>query len=79
MAKEKQRKPQFEAMEDGFGIETVLETKEPHECFACPLPITPGSMAEKRTPVIDGRPLWYQAIYKHKPACPPIEDEPSPS
>lgn len=71
------QKPKFEAVIDGFGVETIPETKEPHECFACLLPIPPGSKAEKRTPVIDGKPLWYQSIYKHKPACPPIEDEPN--
>lgn len=75
--KSSKRETGFESVEDGFGVQTIEKTDKPHECFACLLPIVPGSMAEKRTPVIDGRPLWYQSIYKHKPACPPIEDEPN--
>ena len=75
--KEKKRKPQFEAVIDGFGVETIKKTEKAHQCFVCNLPIEPGSKAEKRTPVVDERPLWYQAIYRHKPVCPPPEDEPS--
>ncbi len=77
--KEKRRKskPQFEMETDGFGVEIIEKTEKPHECFACNLPITPGSKAEKHTPVVDERPQWQYAKYRHLPACPPPEDEPS--
>ena len=82
--KRKRRKPEFESIEEGWGVNTIEKTEVEQECFACGLPIPEGSKVEKRTPIVDGRELWYQSIYKHNPACPPAgeagplpEDEPA--
>ena len=70
------QRPKFEAVIDGFGIETIDQTAEDHVCFACNLLIKPGSKAEKSTPVVDERPQWQYTKYRHLPSCPPPEDEP---
>ena len=75
--KKKKHKPEFEAVFDGFGARTIEKTEKPHECFACNLPIEPGSKAEKLVPIVDERPQRQYAKYRHLPACPPPEDEPS--
>lgn len=70
--------PKFDMVIEGFGTRTIEKTKKPHECFACNLPIEPGSKAEKSVPVVDERPQWQYARYRHLlPACPLPEDEPA--
>lgn len=71
--KSKKRKPIFEMIRDGLGSQTIEKTEKPHVCYACSLPIVPGSRVEKLTPIGDGKPLWRDAIYRHlKPACTPL-------
>ena len=73
--KNKKEKPKFESVIDGHGVETIERTEVIHKCFACRSDIGIGSKAEKITPVVDDKPIWHQAIYRHiNPPCrPPVE------